>query len=289
MPHMRRQKDEMEKDLPPTMTATRRTALSTMAALPAMIVAARPLLAAEPAPPPSMKIISIVARQPELSQDRFRQHWLGIHGPMARKVPDLLGFILSEAVQESAAAAPGALYKERFDGIAHVWYQSQEAMRHGMASQNARDWLADGDLFIDRKASRNFSVTEQIVVKPPRREGGLKRTLLLVRKPGTTHEAFLDHWTKRHADLARGVPGLLGCVFNRIDAALGSEAGPWTEIDGITETWWDGGATNLGGRVDSPQARRWAADGDLFLDSSRTRAIVSIEHVMIELPGALPN
>lgn len=268
----------------PGMTITRRDVVAAVAALPALAALPGALRAAA-IPPPPLKILSIVARKPDLSQDRFRQHWLGIHGPMARKVPNLLGFILSDAVQDSAAAAPTANYKERFDGIAHIWYQSQEAMRAGMASQYARDWIADGNLFIDRKASRNFIVTEQIVVPPPRLEGGLKRTLLLVRKPGTTHEQFLDHWTKRHAELAQGVPGLRGCVFNRIETSLGTEGSPWAEIDGITETWWDGGAANMGGRVESPQAAAWAADAANFLDGSKTRTIVSIEHVMIELPG----
>lgn len=275
----------MAKDFPrPGLTATRRTLLAGMAAAPAMMGLPIALKAAAASPPP-FKVLSIVARKPGLSQDRFRQHWLGIYGPMARKIPQLLGFLLSEAVQDSAAAAPQANYKARFDGVAHIWYRSQEAMRAGMGSRNARDWLADGNLFIDREASRNFIVSEQIVVPPPRLEGGLKRTLLLVRKPGTTHKQFLDHWTKRHADLAQDVPGLLGCVFNRIETSLGAEGDPWAEIDGITETWWDGGAANMGGRVESPRAAAWAADGDAFLDGRKTRAIVSIEHVMIALPG----
>lgn len=261
--------------------ATRRSLIAAMAAIPAVMATPRSL-SANALPPSTVKAISIVARKPDLSQDTFRQHWLGIHGPMARKVPDLLGFILSEAVQDSGAAAPMANYKHRFDGIAHIWYRSPQAMRASMASQDARNWIADGNLFIDRQTSRNFSVTEQIVVPPSRLEGGLKRTLLLVRKPGTTHEEFLEHWTKKHADLAIGVPGLLGCVFNKIDASLGRDGSPWAEIDGITETWWDGGAGNMGGRVDSPKAAAWSADGAAFLDSSRTRAIVSIEHVMIQ-------
>jgi uncharacterized protein (TIGR02118 family) len=227
------------------------------------------------------KIISLVARKAELSSDRFRQHWLGIHGPMARKVPGLLGFVLSEAMQDSAAAAPAAPYPNRFDGIAQSWFDSREAMRSAMDAEAAKRWLADGNLFIDREASRNFFVSESVVVAPPRSEGGIKRTLLMVRKPGTTHEAFMAHWTGQHARLAQDVPGLLGCVFSRIEGSLGGRESPWAEVDGITEIWWDSGAANLGGRVVSPQSDRWAADGDAFIDRSRTRVIVSLEHVMV--------
>jgi uncharacterized protein (TIGR02118 family) len=220
-------------------------------------------------------------RKPDLSQDSFRQHWIGIHGPTARTVPGIAGFILSEAVQDSAAAAPGANYKERFDGVAHSWYPQPDVLRAGMADPKSRAWLADGDLFIDRAASRNFFVREQIVVPIARGEGGLKRTSLLVRKPGMTHEQFMEHWTKKHAAMAQGIPGLLGCVFNRIETAMGSPSGPWGEIDGIAELWWDSGAVDLGGRVVSPQSTAWAADGDMFIDRARSRTIISLEHVII--------
>lgn len=228
-----------------------------------------------------VKLLSIVSRKAELSQDRFRQHWLGIHGPMARTVPGINGFILSEAVADSGARAPGATYSERFDGIAHIWYPAQSALRAGMATSQAKDWLADGDLFIDRKASRGYFVTEQSVIAAPRAEGGIKRTSLLVRKPGITHAEFMAHWTGKHAEMARAVPGLIGCVYNRIDGALGKEASPWVEIDGIAEFWWDSGALNLGGRVESPQWQAWSAEGDRFIDRAQSRTMISLEHVMI--------
>jgi len=273
----------MEEAQPQT-GATRRDLMTAMFAAPAALALPGALPAATTAPP--LKVLSLVARKSALSQDRFRQHWLGIHGPMARKVPGLQGFILSEAVQDSAAAAPGANYKDRFDGIAHIWYPSQEAMRAGMATQSAKDWLADGDLFIDRAASRNFIVEEQVVVPPPRGEGGIKRTLLMVRKPEQTHEAFMAHWTGRHVELARGVPGLAGCVYNKIVSALGRQGSPFAEIDGIAEVWWDSGAANMGGRVESPQSAAWAADAALFTDRARSRTIISLEHVMIAPAGA---
>jgi uncharacterized protein (TIGR02118 family) len=264
--------------------ATRRDLLMALAAAPAALALSGPLQAQAVAAPP-LKLVSIVARKPGLSVDRFRQHWLGIHGPMARKVPGIQGFILSEAVQDSGVAAPNANYRDAFDGIALIWYPGQEALRSGMASQTAKDWLADGDLFIDRAASRGFFVTEQIVVPPARTEGGIKRTVLLVRKPGTTHEQFMEHWTKTHAALAQGVPGLIGAVFNHIDSALGQPS-PHGEIDGIAELWWDSGAANMGGRVVTPQSTAWNADGALFLDQAKTRTMVSLEHVMIDQPHA---
>ncbi len=270
--------------------ATRRELMAAMAAVPAALALPGALKAATTpasATTPGVKLLSIVARKSDMTPDRFRQHWLGIHGPMARKVPGLQGFILSEAVADSSAAAPAANYAERFDGIAHIWYPSADALRSGMATPDSRAWLADGDQFIDRAASRGFFVNEQIVVAPPRAEGGIKRTVLLVRKAGTTHEQFVQHWTTRHAAMAHDVPGLLGCVFNRIETSLGTPRSPWAEIDGIAELWWDNGAVDLGERVDSPQSAAWLADGDLFIDRARSRTIISLEHAMIGLPATV--
>lgn len=225
-----------------------------------------------------IKNFAIIARKAGLSSDQFRHHWLGAHGSMARTVPALRGFILSEIVHDSGAEAPAAVYSDRFDGIAHSWYPSAQALRAAEAEFHAL--ATDGNLFIDRDASRSFLVSEQAVVPMERSRGGLKMTSLLVRKPGMTHEQFVAHWTTQHADMAKDVPGLLGCVFNRIEhTAVTQSRGD--EIDGIAELWWDGGAVDVGGLVASPQARAWAADGDLFIDRARSRTVVSLDHVMV--------
>jgi hypothetical protein len=259
---------------------TRRTLMGAMVAAPAMAALPGNAFAAGAADP-AVKVVSLVARKADLSADGFRQHWLGIHGPMARTVPGMNAFILSEAVQDSANAAPQALYSERFDGIAQSWHPAQDVMRAAFATQQGRDWLADGDLFIDRKASRGFLVKEQVVTAPARGEGGIKRTALLVRRQDVTHAQFVEQWTGRHAELARSVPGLVGCVFNRIEAALGGPASPWGEIDGIAEYWWATGAVNHGERATSAQWAAWSAHGDQFIDRARSRTIVSLDHVMI--------
>src|SRR5690606_35545397 len=100
--------------------------------------------------------------------------------------------------------------------------------------------------------------------------------------PDLAHEQFLDHWLARHAELAQGVPGLTGAVFNPILSETGREDSPWREYDGIAETWWETGPDDLGGKPSSPQADRWMADADHFLDLPRCRTISSIEHVLIE-------
>jgi len=249
---------------------TRRRVVGGMIATPAAM--SFPASASAAGATPTAKIIAIVARKAGLSPDRFRAHWLGEHAPLAGELPGIDGLVLSEAVLSGTGDGP-------FDGIAHAWYPRRDALRAGLATPEARAWIADGNVFIDRDASRTFLVSEQIVIAPPRSQGGIKQNMLLVRRPGMTHAQFLAEWTGAHAELARDMPGLVGCVFNRVDAALGAGSA-WSEIGGIAELWWEDGAINLGGAVASPQASAWAADGDRFIDRERSRTIVSLEHVV---------
>ena len=44
----------------------------------------------------------------------------------------------------------------------------------------------------------------------------IKTVGLLSRKPGWTHEQFVEHWVEIHAPLAHAVPGLRRYVQNHI-------------------------------------------------------------------------
>ena len=63
----------------------------------------------------------------------------------------------------------------------------------------------------------------------------IRRVSFLRRKPGLTREQFFAHWTGRHAEIVRQLPGLRGLRFSRIDRCIPAEA----EWDGLGETWFD--------------------------------------------------
>jgi len=254
----------------------RRRAIHALAALPA--VAAFPSLARSAVSQPgaegnSLKLFEIIVRKAGLSRDDFRRSWIAAHGMSALKQADGQGLVLSEAFGAGSEAAPAASYGYPIDGFVQSWLGSESD-----ASALASD--RDGPL-IDRAASRAYLLREEVVVPAPRAEGIVKRTLLLARRPDLTHQQFLDHWLTRHAELAASVPGLIGAVFNPVLRDMDAGNSPWREIDGVTETWWDTGGGDIGGKVSSPQADKWMGDADNFLDLPRCRTINSIEHVLI--------
>jgi uncharacterized protein (TIGR02118 family) len=63
----------------------------------------------------------------------------------------------------------------------------------------------------------------------------IRRVSFIRRKTGLTREEFFTHWTGRHADIVRQLPGIRGLRFNRVERCVPDEAA-W---DGVGETWFD--------------------------------------------------
>jgi len=63
----------------------------------------------------------------------------------------------------------------------------------------------------------------------------IRRVSFIRRKPDLTLQEFLSHWTGRHAEIVRQLPGLRGLRFSRVDRCVPQEA----QWDGVGETWFD--------------------------------------------------
>jgi uncharacterized protein (TIGR02118 family) len=63
----------------------------------------------------------------------------------------------------------------------------------------------------------------------------IRRVSFIRRKANLTREQFFAHWTGRHAEIVRQLPGLRGLRFNRVERCA-PEAAAW---DGVGETWFD--------------------------------------------------
>ena len=63
----------------------------------------------------------------------------------------------------------------------------------------------------------------------------IKRVSLVRRREGMSHEEFVAHWTGRHAEIVRQLPGLRGLRFGVVRRWSPEEAA-W---DGVGEVWFD--------------------------------------------------
>ncbi|BAK67477.1 hypothetical protein SLG_28020 [Sphingobium sp. SYK-6] len=222
--------------------------------------------------------MAMIARPSQLTEEQFRIRWFGFHAALARSLPGLRTLIYSETLGAGGADQPQAAYPSRIDGMVQCAFESEDARLAALSSETGEALFTSGGRIMDRAEWRRWTVRENVVIAPDRAAGGIKRTLLLARKPGLSRANFERHWLGRHAELAHDVPGLKGAVFNTI---LEGDAGNGPGIDGITETWWASGSDDPGGKVPSPQADAWMADGEHFLDLPRCRTIVTIEYPFI--------
>lgn len=111
----------------------------------------------------------------------------------------------------------------------------------------------------------------------------IKFTILLKRKPGLTHDEFVEHHQSVHAALFMSVAAVKETVRRYVQQhALDIDLPgmPKTRFDGITELWFDD-VESLGRCFSDPEyLARIRPDEESFLDLHGCDFIVSTEHVV---------
>ncbi|GLZ46355.1 hypothetical protein Acsp06_25400 [Actinomycetospora sp. NBRC 106375] len=82
------------------------------------------------------KVVGAIKRREGMSFDEFKTWWFDVHVPRVKKWPGLTRYHINIAVSED----------EEFDGVAEIWFSSEEAARNVFSTPEgraARDALAD--------------------------------------------------------------------------------------------------------------------------------------------------
>ena len=101
----------------------------------------------------------------------------------------------------------------------------------------------------------------------------------LKRKPGMSVETFQEYWRTSHADLIRSIPGL--SKYTQCHTLSSGYKKGEPIYDGVAEIWYDD-VEAMRRIADLPESRSALADGENFLDLSKTASIVTKEHVQKE-------
>lgn len=109
-----------------------------------------------------LKLTFCLRRLPALTAAEFHDYWLNKHGPLVRRLQPALGMVryvqvhrLDDALEaplgDGMRKARGA--PEPYDGIAELWWESEEAYRAARRTPEAREagrlLLEDEAKFID--------------------------------------------------------------------------------------------------------------------------------------------
>lgn len=211
-----------------------------------------------------LKIVYLVEKRPELGDDAFTAHWHGIHAELATHMPGLRGY----AINSPSASQRG---RRPIDGFAELWFADRDAAVAAWASPEGMATAADGAEFM--AGTRPLIVDERVVVAPA--NAGCKIVYLVEKRSELSDAAFLEHWHGVHADLAMGMPGLLGYAIN----APSPQQRGQRPIDGFAALWFESRAAAIEAWA-SPQGVATAADGELFM--AGTRALIVDERIVVE-------
>ncbi len=122
-----------------------------------------------------IKLVFCLHRLPHLSRDEFQRYWRDTHAPLVQRHAATLrirryvqlhslaeGSALDAALQVSRGAPAG------FDGIAELWWDSEEDIAAATATDDGRqaglELLEDERRFIDLARSPLWLVRENVVV-----------------------------------------------------------------------------------------------------------------------------
>jgi uncharacterized protein (TIGR02118 family) len=97
--------------------------------------------------------------KPGLTHLDFRQHWLTTHAQAALKMPGIRRYVQSHLIDEAYLYA-----RPRCDGVAHVFFDSAEAMAKSFESPAGKEDMADGEKFIDLPNLSFFVAQEHVVI-----------------------------------------------------------------------------------------------------------------------------
>lgn len=185
-----------------------------------------------------VKVFALIPRRPDITDERFHQHWSTTHADHAKRITTLQRYVQSHRIDPGVTGLEDSIY----EGIAEVWFVDL-ATAAGMGEDpNYVNYAqADEPNFIDLDRLTFVMTAEEVV-----REGapvgqedpGAKVMLLLRRRRGLEPGAFAQQLVAAGsaiADAAADATRVVVCTT--LPDTYTDEAEP--AFDAIVELWFD--------------------------------------------------
>lgn len=205
--------------------------------------------------------MGLIRRLPSLTPEQFSAHWSGPHGQFATRIPNLRRYHQNHAVR----ALPLSPLPDRWglDGLSELWFDDIASMLAGIRSPDYSG-LAQDTPTVMTMPGLIVGRQEFMIGSVPDEGSASKAMIMLARKAGISHDAFLADWRMRVAGLA-GLPGLVAASVIAIEhwesepaILVDYESLP---VDAVVELWFDGG-TSLDAAFAAPIGERLGVAGD---------------------------
>jgi len=114
-----------------------------------------------------IKFVMCITRHPDMSREEFKDYWMNKHGPLfvenagaMRAKKYVQSHTIDTPLNEGLRSSRGML--PEYDGVAEVWFDSEEELMEGMSSPEGQKLgaalLEDEGNFIDHSNSSAFIV-----------------------------------------------------------------------------------------------------------------------------------
>jgi hypothetical protein len=253
-----------------------------------------------------IRLVFVLRRKQGLTLAEFQDRWRLEHGPIVAANQNALGVLrytqshrLDDPMNAAIAAARGGM-EEPYDGVAELWWESEESLRAAGTTDAGRRagkaLLADEAEFIDLASSPLWlaheypqvnPTPETIVARPSNRV--VKLHFPLRHVAGMTFDDAQRYWRVQHGPLIRSMAPAMGMLryqqVHRFEtpfeealrASRGTTVEPYT---GHAEAWFERGgsappeAKEAGGRA--------VEDERTFIDLPRSAIWIGKEHVFVD-------
>lgn len=106
--------------------------------------------------------LTVLTRKEGTTPEQFRQHWLDVHGPLARRaLPHALKYVQNR-VMSSGTRVGYPTHDYEIDGFVEFVFESREGMAEDFASPLGQELMEDATRFIGRM--RIYEVVGHVIV-----------------------------------------------------------------------------------------------------------------------------
>jgi uncharacterized protein (TIGR02118 family) len=102
-----------------------------------------------------LKVMLLLHKREDLSQEAFQRHWRETHQPLIARLPGYRRSVVNYALPTPDGSAPA------YDGIGETWFASAEAYGAAMASPEGQAVFADAANFLDVTKMQILAVREE--------------------------------------------------------------------------------------------------------------------------------
>lgn len=254
-----------------------------------------------------IRLVFLLRRKPGTSLEAFQRYWREEHGPLVASVQTKIGALryvqvhaLDDPMNAAAAEARGGM-EPPFDGVAELWWDSEQALADALAGDAGRAagalLLEDERKFIDLPNSPLHLAHEypQVNPSPESLVARERSSLVKLYFPLRQHaqQSFAEaqrYWRTAHGPLIRAQAQAMGILRYQqvhrfespLEAALRESRGTVTPpYLGHAEVWFDRGAPRSGPEA-ALAGRRAVEDEAKFIDFKRSTIFIAKERVFID-------